>query len=205
MHRTTSTRATAAVAGLMAGLALAACGSDEPDQSDSPAGTSDSAAAEPEDDAAATEPTSDDEMAETSDDEMAETSDDSDDSTATAGGEAEVEVAETELGEILVDGEGMTLYLFTQDTPGVSTCFDDCLVAWPPLVGEPVAGEGVDEAMLGTTTRDDGTVQATYADWPLYYWFEDTAPGDVAGQGVNDVWYVLSPDGEMVTDPAPTP
>jgi predicted lipoprotein with Yx(FWY)xxD motif len=200
MHRPTSTRATAAVTGLIAALALAACGSDEPDQSDSPADAGDSAVAEPEDDVADTETTSEDM---TSDD-MEETTGDMAAGTATAVGEAEVEVAETELGEILVDGEGMTLYVFTQDTPGVSTCFDDCLVAWPPLVGEPTAGEGVDEAMLGTITRDDGTVQATYADWPLYFWFEDTEPGDVAGQGVNDVWYVVSPDGEMVTDPAPT-
>ena len=107
-------------------------------------------------------------------------------------------VAETDLGQILVDGRGMTLYMFTKDSPGTSTCEGDCLVAWPPLKGEPTAGQGVDESLLGTTERSDGTVQATYNDWPLYYWQNDTAPGDTTGQNVNGVWFVLGPDGEPI-------
>lgn len=113
-----------------------------------------------------------------------------------------VAVAESDLGPILVDGEGMTLYLFTQDSPGMSACLDQCLEAWPILEGEPTAGEGVDESLLGSFEREDGTVQAPYADWPLSYFAQDTAPGDVTGQGVNEVWYVLSPQGEMVEAPA---
>lgn len=96
----------------------------------------------------------------------------------------------------------MTLYLFTQDSPGTSVCTDECLENWPPLEGEPTAGGDAGEDLLGSTERDDGTVQATYADWPLYYFIQDSDPGDVVGQGVEEVWYVLAPDSEMITEEA---
>jgi predicted lipoprotein with Yx(FWY)xxD motif len=105
-----------------------------------------------------------------------------------------------ELGSFLVDEKGMTLYLFTKDTPNTTVCYEKCAVAWPPLLteGDPVAGEGVDATMLGTTNRTDGTVQVTYNGWPLYYYEKDKAPGDVVGQNVGDVWFVVSPAGEMI-------
>jgi predicted lipoprotein with Yx(FWY)xxD motif len=107
-----------------------------------------------------------------------------------------------ELGEILTDGAGFTLYLFTNDTQnaGASTCTGGCLENWPPFIvdGEATAGEGVDEALLGTITLDDGTTQATYNGWPLYYYVDDLAAGDTTGQGVGDVWYALTPEGEQV-------
>ena len=127
--------------------------------------------------------------------------------TATGGapvtGAASVEVSESaDFGPILVDGAGMSLYLFTNDTQdsGASTCADDCLANWPALLtdGDPVAGEGVDAALLGTITRDDGTTQVTYNGWPLYYYAEDTAAGDTTGQGVGDVWFLVTPEGEAV-------
>ena len=118
-------------------------------------------------------------------------------------GAATVQVSESaDFGSILVDGEGRSLYLFTNDTQnsGTSTCADDCLAEWPPLLseGDPVAGEGVDETMLGTITRDDGTVQVTYNGWPLYYFAEDAAAGDTNGQGLGDVWFLVTPAGEAV-------
>jgi predicted lipoprotein with Yx(FWY)xxD motif len=119
-----------------------------------------------------------------------------------AAGDAHLAVDSTELGEILVDTEGMTLYLFTNDPEGASVCEDDCAAAWPPLVveGEPAAGEGVDEALVGTTERADGSTQVTYAGAPLYTWAQDEQPGDVTGQGVQDVWFVVAPDGEAIMD-----
>src|SRR5215211_2019740 len=107
------------------------------------------------------------------------------------------------LGSFLVDDKGMTLYLFTKDTPDTSNCYEKCATAWPPLLttGDPVAGEGVDASLLGTTTRTDGTVQVTYNGWPLYYYEKDQAPGDVVGQDVGDVWFVVSATGEQVTTP----
>jgi predicted lipoprotein with Yx(FWY)xxD motif len=112
-----------------------------------------------------------------------------------------VELAEAgDLGEVLVDGEGMTLYMFDPDAQGESTCYDECEESWPPLVtdGEAGAGEGVDDSKLRTVERTDGSQQVTYNDWPLYYFGADEAAGDVAGQGVNGVWWVLNADGEPV-------
>jgi predicted lipoprotein with Yx(FWY)xxD motif len=112
-----------------------------------------------------------------------------------------VAIGSTDLGDILVDADGMTLYMFDPDDQGPSVCYDECAENWPPLLthGDPVA-DGVDEALLGTTERDDGTLQVTYDDWPLYYWVADNAPGDVNGQGVQDVWWVLTADGTPVRD-----
>jgi predicted lipoprotein with Yx(FWY)xxD motif len=104
------------------------------------------------------------------------------------------------LGSFLVDDKGMTLYLFTKDTPNTTVCYDKCATAWPPLLttGAPVAGEGIDASMLGTTTRKDGTTQVTYNTWPLYYYEKDKVPGDVVGQEVGGVWFVVSGAGEKV-------
>ena len=98
----------------------------------------------------------------------------------------------------LVDGKGMTLYLFTKDSPGTSACYDKCATAWPPLLttGKPVAGSGVDSSKFGTTTRTDGTTQVTYNGWPLYYYAKDQQPGDTAGDGVGSVWYLITPSGD---------
>lgn len=109
-----------------------------------------------------------------------------------------VQVAASGLGDILVDGEGNTLYLFMPDDAGPSVCTDACAEAWPPLIGEPAAGDGIDAALLGTAERPDGTVQATYNSWPLYHFANDQAPGDTNGQGVNDIWWVISPTGEAI-------
>jgi predicted lipoprotein with Yx(FWY)xxD motif len=111
--------------------------------------------------------------------------------------------AGSELGTFLVDGDGHSLYLFTSDSPGVSSCTGECLAAWPPLLteGEPVAEGAVQQALLSTFTRDDGTVQVAYAGWPLYRYAADAVAGDVNGQGVGDVWFVVGPDGVLVRAP----
>jgi predicted lipoprotein with Yx(FWY)xxD motif len=119
-------------------------------------------------------------------------------SAATGEAAARIQAADTPLGTILVDGEGRTLYLFTKDSPGKSACEGECLAAWPIVEGEVTAGEGVDADLIGTMTRSDGKVQATYREWPLYYFAQDTSPGDVKGQGANGVWFVISPAGEAV-------
>ena len=117
-------------------------------------------------------------------------------------GAATVSLGKTDaLGSFLTDDKGMTLYLFTKDTPNTSNCYDKCATAWPPLLtnGKPAASDGVDASKLGTTTRKDGTTQVTYNGWPLYYYQKDKAPGDVTGQTVGDVWYVVSPAGDQIT------
>jgi predicted lipoprotein with Yx(FWY)xxD motif len=111
------------------------------------------------------------------------------------------------LGTVLVDGQGLTLYLFVPDKQGASTCYGACAQAWPPLllpagVKTPVAGTGVQASLLGTTQRTDGTTQLTYNKWPLYLWVNDSQPGQATGQGLNNLgglWYVLSPQGNEIT------
>ncbi len=114
------------------------------------------------------------------------------------------------LGTFLVDGQGRTLYLYTKDTKNTSNCYDACATAWPPLMaqGQPVLGEGLKADLLGTTTRKDGSTQLTYNGWPLYYYAKDQQPGDVNGQNVGKVWFVLTPAGDAVMPsaaPAPAP
>ena len=109
------------------------------------------------------------------------------------------------LGSILVDTAGMTLYIFTQDSPGTSTCYAGCDTYWPPLLtnGAPLAGTGVNASMLGTITRTDGSVQVTYNGWPLYYYIKDKVAGDVLGQGFQSSWYGITPAGTKVTSTMP--
>lgn len=128
---------------------------------------------------------------------------DADDSATTGGdgmSEATVAVASSDLGDIVVDGEGRTLYMFVPDDQGDPTCTDDCASAWPPSEGPATAGEGADGALLATAPHPSGVTQVTYNGWPLYYFASDAAPGDVNGQGVNDVWFVIGPDGEPIQD-----
>ena len=116
----------------------------------------------------------------------------------TAASAPTLRMADTALGSVLVDGKGMTLYLFTKDSPNTSTCTGGCLAAWPALLGVPTPGAGVDDSKLGSFTRGDGSVQATYNGWPLYFWAKDTKPGDTTGQNVQSVWFVISRDGNPV-------
>jgi predicted lipoprotein with Yx(FWY)xxD motif len=101
------------------------------------------------------------------------------------------------LGSFLVDSKGMTLYLYTTDTPNTSNCYGPCATAWPPLLtnGAPIAGSGVTGSLLGTTTRTDGTTQVTYNGWPLYYFQTDKVAGDTSGENVQGVWFVITPAG----------
>jgi predicted lipoprotein with Yx(FWY)xxD motif len=102
-----------------------------------------------------------------------------------------------ELGTYLVDGDGRTLYLYTRDELGKSNCSGNCAQAWPPLIAStvPAAGEGLAATAFNTITRDDGAKQVTYNGWPLYYYARDAKAGDVTGQNVGNVWFVLSPNG----------
>jgi predicted lipoprotein with Yx(FWY)xxD motif len=106
----------------------------------------------------------------------------------------------TKLGDLLVDGKGMTVYLFVADTGTSSTCYTSCASYWPPVLtpGTPLAGSGAQATLLGTTTRTDGKVEVTYAGHPLYYFLNDKKVGDTTGQGVNGfggLWWVLAPSG----------
>ena len=110
------------------------------------------------------------------------------------------------VGTVLVDSEGMTVYLFTPDEGTESTCYGGCESAWPPVVaeGKPTAGEGATSSDLGTTKRKDGTMQVTYNGHPLYTFSGDTSPGEAVGQEDDGTWFVLDEAGEAVKGGAPS-
>jgi predicted lipoprotein with Yx(FWY)xxD motif len=120
---------------------------------------------------------------------------------ATAGDDLKVD--RSRYGKILVDGHGRTLYLFTRDRGGKSRCYGDCAAVWPPQFahGDQVAGAGLDQSKLGTTTRRGGAKQVTYAGHPLYYYVSDRKPGQILCQNVAEfggTWLVVSPAGQAI-------
>ena len=199
MHRTRHS----VVVGLVAtvALVLAGCADDGGGTTEPDAEATDTVAEEPSETAADT-PTDDagsDDVVEDETDETVEDETDEPDDGATAAS-ATVAVASTELGDVVVDGDGRTLYMFVPDEGGEPTCTDDCAAVWPVFEGPAEAGDGADAALLSTATHPSGVTQVTYGGWPLYHFANDAAPGDVNGQGVNDVWFVVGPDGEPIRD-----
>jgi predicted lipoprotein with Yx(FWY)xxD motif len=108
------------------------------------------------------------------------------------------------LGKILIDSAGDTVYLFQKDTGAKSSCTGACASAWPPVLatGKPTVAGGLAATKVSTTRRSDGKSQVTYAGHPLYRYQGDSKPGDASGQGLNAFganWYVLSSSGSAVT------
>jgi predicted lipoprotein with Yx(FWY)xxD motif len=173
-------------------LALTACGTDESDASTEPVGAA----------GAATSTVADDTYG-------GDAYGDSSPDTAAPGtaspaaGSAALALSTTSLGEVLTDGAGMTLYLFTPDKGGTPTCSGTCAGAWPPFLVDGDAADvalpdGVDPAWVSTIAHPDGGTQLMIGDWPLYYFAGDSAPGDVNGQGSGDQWFVVGADGKAV-------
>src|SRR3954454_16446872 len=116
---------------------------------------------------------------------------------------ATVDVASVSLGNILVDSQGRTVYLFKKDSGPKSTCFGACATNWPPLraSGKPTVGTGVSASKVGTIARSDGGRQVTYSGHPLYLFAGDSKPGDTNGQGVDAfgaAWLALSAAGKAI-------
>lgn len=115
------------------------------------------------------------------------------------GSPATVEADHSDIGTYLEDPAGHSLYLFDGDEKGESYCNGACASVWPPYEanGAPMAGSGVDQSKLGTTTRDDGTTQVTYNGEPLYYYAGDgSKPDATEGEGIEQFgaeWYLVSP------------
>ncbi|WP_404406727.1 hypothetical protein [Pelagibacterium halotolerans] len=102
----------------------------------------------------------------------------------------DVTTIETDLGPVLADAEGMVLYTFRNDEEGVSNCYDQCAVNWPPFYAEEGA---MAEGAYTLVERNDGTVMWAKDGMPLYYWINDTEPGMTSGDGVGGVWDVARP------------
>jgi predicted lipoprotein with Yx(FWY)xxD motif len=109
----------------------------------------------------------------------------------------------TKVGKVIVAANGRTLYLFTADKATKSGCYGKCATYWPPLIAQtPTAGTGLKASLVGTTKRNDGTLQVTYGGHPLYFFAPDKKAGDVNGQGFvhfGGAWWVVSAAGEKIT------
>ena len=97
---------------------------------------------------------------------------------------------DTAKGKALVDGKGMTLYMFDRDTTGKSNCNGQCATNWPPLAAAADAKAAGDWSIV---TREDGSKQWAYKGKPLYAFAKDTKAGDATGDGVNNVWHIAAP------------
>jgi predicted lipoprotein with Yx(FWY)xxD motif len=109
-----------------------------------------------------------------------------------------VAVASGPLGDILVDGDGRTLYAFTKDKGDQSACSGQCADNWPALTGTATAGDGAQAGLLSTAMQASGDSQVTYSGHPLYHFAGDTKAGDTNGQGVGNVWYAVTAAGQLV-------
>jgi predicted lipoprotein with Yx(FWY)xxD motif len=121
-------------------------------------------------------------------------------STRPTGAGTTVVAAGSDFGRILFDGRGQAIYLFDVEATSKPRCYDACADAWPPVLtdGDPLAGDGVEASLLGTTRRNDGTTQVTYGGHPLYFYAHEgrheVRCHDVFLNGGN--WYAVQPDGD---------
>lgn len=121
---------------------------------------------------------------------------------APAAAAADLKVADSKAGQIVVDGKGMSVYYYTKDVKdsGKSACTGGCLDAWPPVLAtaDTPTVDGV-TGTVGTIATPDGKKQLTVNGMPVYYYAKDVAAGDITGQGVGGVWYLVAPSGDMIT------
>jgi len=179
-----------ATVAILAALVLAACGDD-----DESSGTVDEPAAEVGQSetttATTTEASSEDKKA------------GGGDSKGESAPGTEIVASESQYGSILFDSDEQAIYLFDKEASETSECYGACAEAWPPVLsdGKPLAGDGVEAKLLGTTERDDGSIQVTYAGHPLYYYAHE-GPGQVLCHNVAEfggLWLVVEPSGEAVS------
>jgi predicted lipoprotein with Yx(FWY)xxD motif len=109
-----------------------------------------------------------------------------------------------DLGKVVVDAEGYTLYRFDDDkaNPPTTTCVDDCAKKWPPVVVDRTAKlrvDGVEDSAVGLLERPDGTTQLTIKGWAVYRYSGDKQAGATEGQGVGGTWYAITPEGKKAT------
>jgi predicted lipoprotein with Yx(FWY)xxD motif len=121
-----------------------------------------------------------------------------------------VQTRATSLGQVLVDAQGRTMYLFEQDNGTMSTCTGSCTSVWPPVPvsGAPTVSGGASATAVGVATEANGVKQLTYAGHPLYYFAGDGQPGQTRGQAIDEFgakWYALDSSGAAVTAGTATP
>ena len=102
---------------------------------------------------------------------------------------------DSQLGSILVDEDGKSLYFFAKDSKETSSCVGGCVANWPVFYKQDIeVGSGLEADDFGVITRADGSKQTTYKNWPLYYFANDANAGDTNGEAVGGVWFTAKPD-----------
>jgi predicted lipoprotein with Yx(FWY)xxD motif len=119
--------------------------------------------------------------------------------TAAGAAAVSIKVADTPLGKILTTDEGLTVYGFTNDTNGTSTCTGGCATAWPAVtVPSDALPAGLDAKVFSVVEGPGDIYQLKAGSWPLYTFSGDSAPGDTNGQGTAGSWFVVAPDGSLI-------
>jgi len=113
------------------------------------------------------------------------------------------------LGTVMVNGNGMTIYVLSSERGGNITCTDanGCTKVWPDTelpkgTTQGIAGSGAQASLLSTIKAADGSLYLTYGGWPLYTYTGDTGPLQSHGEGImsfGGTWWALSPAGTPVT------
>lgn len=98
-------------------------------------------------------------------------------------------ISSVQAAGMLTDKNGMTLYTFDKDKDGMSACYDECAKNWPPYLGQEGESLGNDWTLV---KRNDGSLQWAYEGKPVYYFVQDKKPGDMAGDGKNNVWHIIA-------------
>ncbi len=105
------------------------------------------------------------------------------------------------LGTVVANAQGLTLYHLKTEVNGTIACTGSCTSVWPPVLvpsgsAPPTEGAGL-TGQLGTVTRPDGSVQVTYDSLPLYRYSGDSSAGQANGQGIQGVWFAVTPSGAL--------
>jgi predicted lipoprotein with Yx(FWY)xxD motif len=129
--------------------------------------------------------------------------------TASNGQPVTVGVTNTDLGNVLVDAQGRTLYLFGKDSGTQSACTGSCASNWPPLIvtGTPTVGTGATSSLIATSKRSDGKTQVVYNGHPVYRFVGDQKAGDTTGEGLvafGGSWFALDAAGNKVAGSSST-
>ena len=114
-----------------------------------------------------------------------------------------LKVVSSQYGSVVADGRGQAFYLFAKEKSNRSECYGTCAKTWPPVLtkGTPSPGRSARRGLLGTTKRQGGGLQVTYAGHPMYY-FNGDSPGQIKCQNVSEfggAWLVVKPNGKPVS------
>jgi predicted lipoprotein with Yx(FWY)xxD motif len=114
-----------------------------------------------------------------------------------------IKTGDSQFGDVLFDGDDQAIYYFDKESGSKSECYGACAEAWPPVLtkGEPQAGAGIQQRLLGTTQRSDGTTQVTYDGHPLYLYAHE-GPNQVTCHDVSEfggLWLAVQPNGQAVS------